>query len=276
MNFEDRLRANMRSAAEATPGRPLEWDETLSRARRSRRKYLATMALAAAVVVAAATASVVALTGGTGPDRGLPPVGPDATESPAPEPEETTTTPGPQETPSPPEETPTPGPDESPPPEPACSAEGMSGIPVQQDGLAPAAAETRRRILELAVECDYEGLELLGRQGRGFAFSFGATDNAAQYWRRAEESGEPVMWSLVTVLNIDYTVAQGFDDTGRIFAWPSADRPDPTEEDWQKIVDAGLHTAEEVQAMREGGSGYLGWRVQIARDGDWLTFTAGD
>jgi hypothetical protein len=274
MNFEDRLRASMRSAGEATPGRPLEWDKTLDRARRSRRKYLATVTLAAAVVVAAATASVVALTGGTGPERGLPPVGPDATESP--EPDETFPL-APAETPSPPEETPTPGPDESPPLEPACSAAGMSPLPVQQDGLAPDAAETRRRILELAVECDYESLEDLALEGRDFfAFSFGGGDSPARYWQQAETGGEPVMRSLVLVLNIDYTTSEGFGDTGRIFAWPSADQENPTDEDWQKIVDAGLHTAEEVQAMREGGSGYLGWRGQITRDGDWISFEAGD
>jgi hypothetical protein len=271
MNFEDRLRASMRSAGKATPGRPLEWDATLNRARRSRRNYLVGMSLVAAVVIAAATASVVALTGGAGPDRGLPPIGPDVTESP--EPEETTM-PGPSETPSPPEETPTPGPDESPPPEPACSAEGMSGIPVQQDGLAPAAAETRRSILELAVACDYEGLEALGEAGRDvFSFSIPGEGTAAGYWRQAEKRGEPVMLNLVTVMNIDYKVTEGFDDINRIFVWPSASH-DPTEEDWQKIIDSGLLTADEVQGMKEVG--YLGWRSQITSDGDWISFLAGD
>jgi hypothetical protein len=276
MNFEDRLRASMKSAGEATPGRPLEWDDTLNRARRSRRNYVAAMTVvAAAVAVAAATASVVALTGGAGPDRGIPPAGPDATESP--EPKETTTR-GPSETPSPPEETPTPGPDESPPPEPACSAEGMSPVPVQQDGLAPEVAETRRRILELAVACDYEGLEALADDGREFfSYSIGETEsvsgNAARYWRQAEKGGEPVMRSLVIVMNIDYKIAEGFDDIDRIFAWPSASY-DPTEEDWQKVVDSGLMTSEEVQGMKEVG--YIGWRTQIASDGDWFSFVAGD
>jgi hypothetical protein len=271
MNFEDRLRASLKSAGEATPGRPLDWSATLDRARRSRRRYLATVALAAAVFAAAAAASVAALTGDSGgPFRGLPPAGRTATESPTPD---TTTSPRPSDTPTPPRETPTPDPDATPPTEP-CSSRGMTATPVQQDGLPLEVADTRRRILELAVECDYEGLEALALEGREFfSFSFGGGTSPAQYWRRAEKGGEPVMRNLVTVMNIDYKRAEGFDDIERLFAWPSASY-DPTGEDWQKLIDSGLMTSEEVQGMKEVG--YIGWRAQITNDGDWITFIAGD
>lgn len=271
MNFEDRLRAQMQAAEKSAPGRPLDWDRTLERARRSRRRYVATVALAAAVTLVAAGASVVALTGGSGPDRGLPPVGPGVTESPDPE---GTTSPEPDETPRLPDETATPEPDETSPPEASCSAVGMSATPGQQDDLTPAAAETRRRIVELAVACDYEGLEALGEDGREvFSFSIAGEGSAASFWREAEKGGEPVMRNLVTVMNIDYKLTEGFDDIDRMFVWPSA-AADPSEEDWQKIIDSGLFTAEEVQGMKEVG--YLGWRTQIANDGDWISFVAGD
>ena len=263
MNFEDRLRAQMQAAEKSAPGHPLDWGQTIDRARRSRRRYVATLAVAAAVVVAAATASVLALTGESGPDRRLSPIGPHVTESPASE----ATTPALEETPPAPAETP------SRPPV-TCSAADMSALPVQQDGLAPAAAETRRRILELAVACDYEGLEALALEGRDFfSFSIVGEGTAAQYWRRAERGGEPVMANLVTVMNVDYKVTEGFDDIDRIFVWPSAAH-DPTEEDWQKVIDSGLMTAEEVQDMKEVG--YIWWRGQITRDGDWISFVAGD
>ncbi|MGH2789139.1 MAG: hypothetical protein ACRDJV_14740 [Actinomycetota bacterium] len=273
MSFEDRLRAQMRSAEGSVPGRPLEWEETMDRARRSRRRYIATVAFATGIVAVVATASVIALTGGSGPERGLAPVGPGPTESL--EPEETPSpTPEPEDTPPPPVETPSPEPDLT---GPACSAADMSSTLVSQDGLPPEVADMRQQIVELAVVCDYEGLDALAREGREyFTFSFGETRSAARFWRQLENDGEPVMRNLVLVLSIDYTDRKGFEDVERLYEWPSASRRYPTDADWHKVVDAGVHTAEDVRLMKELGSGYLGWRASITDDGDWIAFVAGD
>ena len=44
----------------------------------------------------------------------------------------------------------------------------------------------------------------------------------------------------------------------------------------QAIVDAGLYTQEQVDEMKAGGTGYLGYRTAITADGDWQFFVAGD
>lgn len=42
------------------------------------------------------------------------------------------------------------------------------------------------------------------------------------------------------------------------------------------LSDAGLYTEEELDLMRRGGGGYLGYRVSITADGDWILPVAGD
>jgi hypothetical protein len=113
MSFEDRLRAQMHAAKDSLPGRSLNWGDTMDRARRSRRRYIATVAFTAAALVAATIGSVLAINSESGPDQGFAPAGPGTTVSP--EPKETAS-PEPKVTSSPRGETPTPRSVETPPP----------------------------------------------------------------------------------------------------------------------------------------------------------------
>jgi len=120
MSFEDRLHAQMHAAKESLPGDGLDWGDTWDRARRSRRRYIATVAFTTAVLVAATIGSVQALTSESGPDQGLAPAGPGTTVSPepretaSPEPD-TTVSPEPRETASPEPEATSPPSGETPP-----------------------------------------------------------------------------------------------------------------------------------------------------------------
>ena len=76
---------------------------------------------------------------------------------------------------------------------------------------------------------------------------------------------------LVTILSLPYTR----NETGS-YAWPTAYQESPTAGDWRALVDAGVLTQEQVDLMKEQGTGYLGYRTAITADGDWQFFVAGD
>ena len=152
---------------------------------------------------------------------------------------------------------------------PRCSAGGLSADLAAQELPSPV-ADMRARIARAAVDCDYDALERLGRaRGESFEFSYGAARSAARYWRTLEASGEPVMAALVKVLSLPFARARS-----GVYVWPSAHREHPNEADWKAL--RRLYSPAEIERMREAGTGYLGWRVGIAGDGDWQFFIAGD
>jgi hypothetical protein len=159
-------------------------------------------------------------------------------------------------------------------PEVTCSTAGLRLTLPEQD-LPPEVADVRERIFGAAVACDYDTLEQIAlEQGAGFTFSYGGETDASDHWRSAEEAGidQPLpMRALATILAMPYTR----NETGS-YAWPTAYSESPTDEAWQTLVDAGLYTQEQVDSMKAGGTGYLGYRTAITADGDWQFFVAGD
>jgi len=165
-------------------------------------------------------------------------------------------------------------PDEPDEPVVVCSTAGLR-LNLSDQDLPEPVEDVRRRAFEASVACDYDTLEEIAlEQGEGFTFSYGAGpgDSAAAHWRELEESGaEEPMRVLATILTLPYTR----NESGS-YAWPTAYSEAPTEEAWQALVDAGLHSQEEIDSMREGGTGYLGYRTAITAEGDWQFFVAGD
>ena len=161
-----------------------------------------------------------------------------------------------------------------PPAEPAaeCSMSGLRMTLPEQE-LPVEVAEVRQRVFDAAVACDYDTLEQIAlEKGEGFTFSYGGGESAAAHWRETEESGagEP-MRALATILTLPFTR----NESGS-YAWPTAYDESPTDADWQALVDAGLYTQEQIDGMKTGGTGYLGYRTAITPDGDWQFFVAGD
>lgn len=161
-------------------------------------------------------------------------------------------------------------------PEVECSTAGLRLTLPEQD-LPPAVAEVRKRVFGAAVACDYETLEEIAlEQGEGFTHSYGAGTSAAEFWRAREEAGDAEpgpkpMRTLATILTMPYTR----NESGS-YAWPTAYQESPSDADWQALVDAGLYTQEQIDSMKAGGTGYLGYRTAITADGDWQFFVAGD
>jgi hypothetical protein len=152
---------------------------------------------------------------------------------------------------------------------PKCSATGMSTKLATQK-LPKAVATMRQRIVNLAVACDYTGLQRLGNQGQQLAFSYGTGKSAAAYWKDLEQRGGYPMQTLVRILRLPVTRNEA-----RWYAWPSAYTEHPKVRDWNLLVSSHVLTRKQADAERARGS-YLGYRLAIRPDGDWQFFIAGD
>lgn len=158
--------------------------------------------------------------------------------------------------------------------EPATCSATDHGLTLPKQDLPPPVAEVRERIFAAVSACDFAGLEEIAlEKGEGFTFSFGEqAGSPAAYWRNLElNAADSPMYVLALILTLPVTR----NESGS-YAWPSAYNENPTEADWQALVDAVLYTPTELEKMREGGTGYIGWRTAITADGDWQFFVTGD
>lgn len=219
---------------------------------RSRRTTIAVSALALAAVAC----------------RGGGPAGQETTSPTAPT-ETAPTTPTAVESPTAAE---SPTPDATVPQAGLCSAAGMdTSMFTENPDLTGPANETRRAIAEEAVDCDYAGLAELA--GDEFTYSFGDSGDPAGFWLRLEEDGRPVLATLVTLLQLDVHVDESGDGPETTtYTWPRAYRGDGPEAR-QELEEA--FGAERVESWYLDGE-YLGWRVGIRGDGEWLFYVAGD
>jgi hypothetical protein len=152
-----------------------------------------------------------------------------------------------------------------------------------QPELPPAVREMRERIVNAALRCDYDALNALALDGRDvFSYSFGDPDEEpGEYWRMIEEAKprfrEPVVSLLVQTLDLSYCTQRFEDPDGKgmvtQYEWPSAQCDAPTDEQWAELE--GLYTDDEIQTMKDFG-GFIGWRIGILEDGDWISYVAGD
>jgi hypothetical protein len=138
-------------------------------------------------------------------------------------------------------------------------------------GVPKAVAALRLRIVAAARRCDYAALERIGNEGgTKLAFSYGGYRSAAAYWKALERTGaKPApMAALVKIFAMPWARNEGF------YVWPSAHRRHPTERDWQAL--RTLYSAAQIEQMRHGGIGYIGYRAGITPAGDWVYFISGD
>lgn len=156
-----------------------------------------------------------------------------------------------------------------------CSASGASTqaltLPDQQ-GLPPAVDDLRRELFDAALACDFDALAELA--GEEFSYTFGPPDPAgpAAYWR-STDAQDRVMDSLARILTIAYVRDAKGDDAS--FVWPSAQAANPTDADWNALVEAEVITEDELPVLRSLGS-YVGFRSAITPGGTWQYFIAGD
>jgi hypothetical protein len=132
-------------------------------------------------------------------------------------------------------------------------------------GLPPRVAEKHAALLAAAESGDYEELRPLIPDR--FSYSFGAQEgDAIDYWKNVEaQGGESPIEILDRILKMPYTLYRG------TYVWPFAYDKQPDE-----------LTAYERRLLGDladdfgQGTGYLGWRAGIERNGRWAFFIAGD
>jgi hypothetical protein len=140
---------------------------------------------------------------------------------------------------------------------------------VPAENLPAPVAALRRKIVALAVRCDYAGLAKLA--GPKFSFSFGGERSAAAYWKQQEAKGGRPLAILVKILKLPFTHNETV-----AYAWPTAYRTHPTRADWDALVRVGVLRRKAADAMRKGGNVYYGYRTAITKSGRWQFFIAGD
>lgn len=157
----------------------------------------------------------------------------------------------------------------------ACSAAGLDVELVDQPDLPELVAATRREIVEVATDCDFEVLADIAQQGGEFTYSFGESGDPAEFWRRQEAAGREPLRFLVELLDRPHGVIE--DHGVERYAWPAAFAYD----DWGEVPQADREALkplydEEDFAGFETFGGYIGHRVVITEGGDWAAFVAGD
>jgi hypothetical protein len=148
------------------------------------------------------------------------------------------------------------------------------------EGLPPEVRDTWGAILDAASACDYEKLETLALAGQsGFSYSYGVDGSPAKFWaareKEAANKDKPTseyMRYLVSVIQLPYCEEDG-PDGKHYFVWPRAHCSARTHADWQQLK--GLYTQDQIDQM-ELGDLYVGFRVGILENGDWVYFIAGD
>lgn len=141
----------------------------------------------------------------------------------------------------------------------------------QGQALPQPVAVTRSALLEAAAARDWRALRALIPR-RGFTFSFGGERDPITYWRKLESVDHvPVLGDILpAVLSTEPGRFRG------AYIWPAQAAEDPAKWDEQDLnVLRQIHNEEDIRLFQEIGL-YTGWRVEIAADGTWLSFVAGD
>jgi hypothetical protein len=139
------------------------------------------------------------------------------------------------------------------------------------EGAVPAAVEaTRAELLAAAETGDYEQLRPLVPEDLSYTFGEQAEGGAIAHWQRLEEEGVSPIAILADLLKLPLTYYQGH------YVWPFAfplSANELTPGDRELLRDVG---GEDLSDDFLDDGGYLGWRVGIEPDGDWVFFIAGD
>lgn len=153
-----------------------------------------------------------------------------------------------------------------------CSAAGMAGGEVGQ--VPDDVRATAEFLLDAALRCDEQLLATAASESNT-TLSFGDVDPYEFFGLPDDEEEYATIVTLLTELP---HAAEADDSRPGIFVWPRVATGDwaDADEAWQEVVDAGLVTQQQADEMRAAGSGYMGWRIGIRGDGNWMYFVAGD
>lgn len=154
---------------------------------------------------------------------------------------------------------------------------GGALVPVPpQEGLPEAVSEKRQAIVAAAASGDYDAVASLASQ-EGFRYTFGlpVEGGFAAYLRdedadREASGQESILDEMTALLSLPYGTQAEY------YVWPSTfvkSADEWTDEDIAIMREVA--TDAEIEGYRSFGA-YIGWRVGIRSDGQWVYFIAGD
>lgn len=154
-------------------------------------------------------------------------------------------------------------------PDTSCSGSLIDDALVDQPDLPLAVAQKRAEIFDAARTCDWGRLAQLMAEG-GFRASFGIDDDPIGMWLHEEAEGRQPMRYLAGLLQLPYA----FD--GTYYTWPSV-----FTQNWAAVTEKERDVLrplydEEDFAGWDAFGGYIGYRIGINADGEWVFFIAGD
>lgn len=127
-------------------------------------------------------------------------------------------------------------------------------------------ALTSLDLFDLAASCDVDSLTSWAEQD-ATVLSLGSATPANAF---AGEQGRERVNVLAQLFSEFQPALETGDDGQTVAVWPGL----PLER-LDELVDLGLYTPEEVDAMRDNGA-YTGWRIVIDDDGSWLSMVEGE
>ncbi|NNC92182.1 MAG: hypothetical protein HKN80_06785 [Acidimicrobiia bacterium] len=156
----------------------------------------------------------------------------------------------------------------------SCSTDGWEAGLVPQPDLPEAVAATRLALFEAAMTCDFGAIAAVS-DGADLPVQTSHGGSGPEYVWQREREGIPLMRTLVEHLNLGFTASEDS------YVWPSAmeNLTSPygeglSEEDYAALLE--LYTVEDLEESFELFDGFVGHRIAIAADGQWLFFIAGD
>lgn len=160
----------------------------------------------------------------------------------------------------------------------SCSTEGWEAELLDQPDLPPPVADTRRALFDAAMSCDF-ALVATVSDAADLPVQTSHGGSGPEYIWESEIDGVPVMRTIVEHLNLPY--AESDSELGTIYVWPSAmdnltsaQGDGLSAEEYEALLE--LYSIEALQEMFEFFDGYVGFRIVIAADGQWLLALAGD
>ena len=147
----------------------------------------------------------------------------------------------------------------------------VTRAPSEDAGVPAEVLKTRAALLRAAETGDYEELRPLLPRRLSYTFGGPFEGGPIAYWRNIEEQTDdrPIA-ILADLLRLPYTLYRG------VYTWPFAfdKQPDELTEYERGLLRnvAGENLSDDFGE----GTGYLGWRVGIEANVNWIFFIAGD
>ncbi len=154
-----------------------------------------------------------------------------------------------------------------------CTAAGLDDT-ADFGGLGGQASVTAQFLLDAAVRCDEQALVTVASED-DTQLTFGDL-TPEQFFALPDHVGSDDLGHYEVVARLlAGTTGVPHPDLDLV-VWPAVFVDDEADANWDELVSAGLYTAEQVEQLRSGDQGYLGWRLGIAGDGRFQFLVAGD